>query len=400
MPIKHKKTRISSHITRLFFSYCFLNILSHPSLADEFDPLQFNASANRTWDNNLFRSSNNETSDQITTYTAGVKLDKKYSQQRFVVSVNYLDYKYQTNDFLDFDTINYDAAWKWTLTPSLTGTISSSRNKTLAGFADFRTFAQNIRTSETNQFRAEYSPHRVWSLIAGATQTNSTNSQTFNAIAGYDSKGLDYGARYNFASGTNISFLGHKRSSDIQRDLSVVSKLDTGYSEDEFEFDLVFKASGKSNLSTKVAYLTRQYDHFSERDYHAWLGFIRYDILLTGKIKANAELARTIGAFENNYSTYTATDFVTLALNYAVSEKFIFGVNARLAQRDFKQPVFVGQLHRVDDEKSFGASVTWQPIRNVGVIFNSLKSSRNASNGYNQFDYDDVTTGVTLDLKI
>lgn len=381
-------------------TYCFFNTLPHLVLADEFDPLQFNASVNRTWDNNLFRSANNESSDQITAYTAGVKLDKKYAQQRFVANVNYIDYKYQTNDFLDFDTINYDAAWQWTLTPAFTGTVSSNRSKSLAGFADYRTFAQNIRTSETNQFRAEYSPHKVWALIAGVTQTKSTNSQVFSAISGYDSKAFDYGARYNFASGSNISFLGHRRSSDVQRELSPVSLLDTGYSENEFEWDLVFKETGRSSLSTKLAYLSREYDHFSQRDYNAWLGFIRYDVLLTGKIKVNAELARTIGAFENNYSTYTASDFATLTLSYAFSDKLIFAINGRLAQRDFKQPVLTGQLHRLDDEKSYGASVTWQPIRNVGVIVNTLKSSRNASNGYNQFDYDDVTTGVTLDLKI
>lgn len=400
MPIKHKKTKIASHIRRLLLTYCFFNTFPHQVLADEFDTLQFNASANKTWDNNLFRSANNESSDQITTYTAGVKLDKKYAQQRFVANLNYIDYRYQTNDFLDFDTINYDAAWQWTLTPALTGTISSNRNKSLAGFADYRTFAQNIRTSETNQFRAEYSPHKVWALIAGVTQIKSTNSQVFNAIAGYESKAFDYGARYNFASGSNFSFLGHRRSSDVQRELSPASLLDTGYSENEFEWDLVFKEAGRSNLNTKLAYLNREYDHFSQRDYNAWLGFIRYDVLLTGKIKANAELARTIGAFENNYSTYTITDFATLNLSYSFSEKLIFAINGRLAQRDFKQPVVTGQLHRLDDEKNYGVSVTWQPIRNVGVIVNTLKSSRNASNGYNQFDYDDVTTGVTLDLKI
>ena len=381
-------------------TYCFFNTLPHQVLADEFDPLQFNASVNRTWDNNLFRTANNESSDQITTYTAGFKLDKKYVQQRLVANFSYVDYKYQNFDILDFDTINYDAAWQWTLTPALTGTISSNRNKSLVGFSDFRTFAQNIRTSETNQFRAEYSPHKVWALIAGVTQTKSTNSQVFNAVAGYDFKAFDYGARYSFASGSNIGFLGHKRSGTVQRDLLPASFLDTGYSEDELEWDLVFRDSGRSNLSTKVAYLSREYDHFSNRDYNTWLGYIRYDVLITGKIKANAELARTIGAFETNYSTYSATDFATLNLSYAFSEKLIFAINGRLAQRDFKQPVVTGQLHRLDDEKSYGASVTWQPIRNVGVIVNTLKSSRNASNGYNQFDYDDVTTGVTLDLKI
>jgi exopolysaccharide biosynthesis operon protein EpsL len=400
MPLKHNKRTIPSLAQHLLWCYCFLNLLPNFAAADEFDTLQFNASVNKTWDNNLFRLSNNEISDQITTYTAGVRFDKKYSQQRFLANINYIDYKYQKSDFLDFDTVNYDAAWQWTLTPALTGTLSSARTKTLNGFADFRALIQNIRTEEKNQFRAEYSPHKVWSLIAGFTDTNVENSQTFNAVAGYDATAFDYGARYTFASGTNMTLLGHKRNGNFQRDLIPGALLDNGFSEDEFEFDVVFKATGKSNLTTKLAYLSREYDNFSARDYDAWLGYIRYDILLTGKLKATADLSRTVGAFETGYSTYSEADAFAGSLNYYYSEKLIFAINGRVAQRDFKQPVFANQPGRVDDERNVGGSITWQPIRNVGLILNCTKSSRNSTSAYNSFDYDDVTTSVTLDLKI
>ncbi|WP_124553220.1 XrtB/PEP-CTERM-associated polysaccharide biosynthesis outer membrane protein EpsL [Methylophilus methylotrophus] len=400
MPLKHNKRTIPSLTQHLLWCYCFLNLLPNFAAADEFDTLQFNASVNKTWDNNLFRLSNNEVSDQITTYTAGIKVDKKYSQQRFLANINYIDYKYQKSDFLDFDTVNYDAAWQWTLTPALTGTLSSVRTKTLNGFADFRALIQNIRTEERNQFRAEYSPHKVWSLIAGFTDTYAENSQTFNAVAGYDATAFDYGARYTFASGTNMTLLGHKRNGNFQRDIISGALLDNGFSEDEFEFDIVFKATGKSNLSTKLAYLSRKYDNFSVRDYDSWLGFIKYDLFLTGKLRVNSELSRQIGAFETSYSTYSVTDALILNMSYFFSEKLILGVNGRYAQRDFKQPVLANLPSRTDDERSLGASMTWQPLKSIGLILSSTKSSRNASNGYNQFDFNDVTTSVTLDLKI
>lgn len=398
MLVNSKQIKRTVLLSRLAVSLLSLHMAN--VMADEFDTLQFNAAVNKTWDNNLFRLSNNEISDQITTYTAGVKLDKSYSQQRFIVNLNYIDNKYQTNEFLDFNTVNYDAAWQWTLTPALTGTFSTAKTKSLAGFADFRTFAQNIRTTENDQFRAEYSPHKVWALIAGLTKSKSTNSQIFNAIAGYDSNAFDYGAKYNFPSGTSLTFLGHKRSSDVQRDLNAASFLDNGYSEDEFEFDAVFKATGKSNLSAKIAYLSREYDNFNVRNYDAWLGFIRYDLLLTGRLKVSTELSRAIGSFETNYSTYAVTDALSINANYFFSEKLIFGLNGRYAQRDFKQPVTSALPSRSDDERSLGASLTWQPLKSVGLILSSVKSSRDASNGYNNFDYNDVTTSVTLDLKI
>lgn len=399
MIIKTKNVKSLTKVPKLIW-WCLSVIYVSSAIADEFDTLQFSAAVNKTWDNNLFRLSNNETSDQITTYTAGIKFDKSYSQQRFIVNLNYIDNQYQRNDFLDFNTLNYDAAWRWTLTPALTGTLSSTKSKALAGFADFRTLAQNIRTTETNQFRAEYSPHQVWGLIAGFTESSATNSATFNAIPTFDSTAFDYGARYNFASGTNMTLLGHKRTGSLERTANFSSFLDTGYSEDEFEWDTVFKASGKSNLSTKLAYLSRKYDNFSVRDYDSWLGYIQYDLMLTGKLKLNTELARKIGQFDTPYSSYSATDTLTANLSYIYSEKFIFAINGRYAQRDFKQPVVAGLPSRTDDERSLGASVTWQPIKNIGLILNTTKSSRDASNGYNNFDFDDVTTSVTLDLKI
>lgn len=400
MPSKHNNRTIPSLAQQLLWCYCFLNLLPAFAMADEFDTLQFNAAVNKTWDNNLFRLSDNEISDQITTYTAGVKLDKSYSQQRFIVNLNYIDNQYQSNDFLDFNTVNYDAAWRWTLTPALTGTLSSSKAKTLAGFADFRSLAQNIRTTETDQFRAEYSPHKVWALIAGFTESSATNSATFNAIPDFDSKSFDYGARYEFSSGATISLMGHSRNGDFKRNLNFATFFDNGYKETEYEIDFLKSVANKSNFDIKISYLSREFDNFNIRDYSTFLGHIKYDLLLTGKLKLNTELSRRVGLFQTNYSTYSATDALIVNLNYFYSEKLIFAVNGRYAQRDFKQSVRADLPSRTDDERGLGASVTWQPLRNIGFILNSSKSSRNASNGYNNFDFDDVTTSVTLDLKI
>lgn len=384
----------------LLFCFPALIGISVNASADDLDTLQFMSSVQRTWDNNLFRRSSNESSDQITSYTAGIRLDKSYSMQRILANINYVDNKYQENDFLNFDTINYDLAWRWTLTPALTGTLSRSRTRALAGFADFRTLAQNIRTNETSQIRAEYSPHKVWKLIAGVTNSTASNSQTFNAIPNFDYDALDYGAGYNFPSGTNITFLGHKRSGSYNRPLNNTGFFDNGYSEDEYELDVVFKATGKSNLSAKLAYVSRDYDNFTERNYAAWNGFIRYDVLLSGKLKARSELARTVSVFESNYSTYSETDTFTASLDYSFANKLTMSINGRLAQRDFKQPVLSGFPSRSDDESSFGGAIEWEPTRNVAFTLKSTKSKREAKGVYNQFDYDDVTTSLSIDLKI
>lgn len=377
-----------------------LSALPFCAIADEFDTLQFSASVNRAYDDNLFRVKNNETSDQITTSTAGVKLDKSYSLQRFIVDVSYVDYKYQTNDFLNFEALNYDAKWLWSLTPSLTGTLSTSRSKTLNGFSDFRSFTQNIRTADISQFRAEYSPYKVWTLIAGVTETDFQNSQTFNAVAQYNATALDYGARYNFASGSNLSLLAHKRNGQFQRQINQAALFDNGFTEDEYELDFVLKPTGKSSLSSKLGYLSREYDNFSIRNYDVLIGYINYDLFLTGKIKTSLGLARNAGPFETNYSTYTLTDSATIGVSYLYSDKITLMLNGRIAQRDFKQAVIAGAAKRDDDEQSLSGSVTWRPIKNIGFTLSSIKSRRTSSAAYSNFEYDDLTTSLMVDLKI
>lgn len=387
----------------LYYSVCVSLLMSCPLHAAQLDTLEYSASVNQAWDNNLFRSKDNASSDQITTFRAGIRFEKTYSLQRFLIDVNYVDYQYQKNAFLEFDAVNYNAAWLWSLTPSLTGSISTRKNKSLLGFADFRTFAQNIRTDEYNSLRAEYSPYKVWSLILGFTDTSLQNSQTFNEQNDYDATAVDYGARYNFASGTSLTFLGHKRNGHFQRVLSasnIASAFDNGFNEDEFEMDVVFKASAKSNLSSKLAYLSREYDNFSVRDYDAWLGNLKYDLLLTGKLKASMDVSRTVGTFETQYSTYSITDALNMGATYFYSDKLVLGLNARFSQRDFDgrvNPVFPS---RIDHEQSMNGSLTWQPLRNIGVTLSTVKSSRNANAAYEVFDFDDVTTSVTVDLKI
>ncbi len=376
------------------------SVMSSCVMADELDTIQFNASVSRAYDDNLFRVKERQTSDQITTYTAGIKLDKTYSLQRIVANISYVDYKYQNNDFLDFDAINYDAKWLWSLTPSLTGTLSTSRNKTLNGFSDFRLTSQNIRTTDINQFRAEYSPYKVWALIAGLTESDVQNSQTFNAMAQYKATALDYGAKYNFASGSNLTFLAHKRDGRYDRPLNLITLFDNGYSEDEFELDFALKPTGKSSLTSKIGRLSREYDNFTIRNYDVWIGYIRYDLLLTGKVKANIDLTRSASPFETNYSTYSVSDSASVSVSYLFSEKVTFSLNGRVAQREFRQRVDGVSPSRNDDETSLSASVSWSPIKNVGVSLSSVKSTRDANSSYNTFDYEDLTTTVMLDLKI
>jgi exopolysaccharide biosynthesis operon protein EpsL len=399
MPLKHKSKKNLSLTQQLLFSCCFLNLSASLACADELDTLQFRASINKAYDDNLFRRSNNETSEQITRSTLGIKFDKAYSLQRVILDVWVIDNKYHENDYLDFVGKNYSATYLWTLTPSITGTLSSKQTESMNNFGDFLRTEQNVRTMTMNEFTAKYSPHKIWGFILGVSQNKLENSQVFTAITDFDAKGLDYGVSYDFSSGAYIKFLAHNRSGGLsQRPLDPVNAFDNGYKENEYELDLFFQEVGKSSLSAKVGHVAREYDNFTVRDYEAFIGNVNYNLIITGKIRSNFILARTAAPFETSNTTYSISDTFSTRLTYDVSSKIEAGLNLRYSERDFEGRARFDTSGRNDKEHSYGGFINWNPTKNIGLSLNSVKSYRNST--ISRFDYEDTLTSVNLELKI
>jgi exopolysaccharide biosynthesis operon protein EpsL len=367
--------------------------------ADEQDTLQLRASVNKAYDSNLFRRANNEVSEQITRSTVGIKLDKTYSLQRVILDAWLVDNKYHENDYLDFLGKNYNAAFLWSLTPSLTGSLISRRTESMNNFGDFLNNAKNVRTQTFNEFTAKYSPHKTLGVILGVSQSKLENSQAFTAITDFDAKGVDYGLSYDFASGAYIKLLFHNRNGGFeQRPLDPVNAFDNGYNEREYEFDLFVKEEGKSKLSAKLGHVSRDYDNFTVRNYEAYIGNVNYELIITGKTKGNIVLSRTAAPFETVNTTYSISDTLSSRLTYDFSSKIQAGLNLRYSERDFEGRARFDTSGRVDKEKSFGGFISWNPTKNIGLSLMSTQSYRDST--VSRFDYDDNLTSINLDLKI
>ena len=145
-------------------------LLALPAQADELDPINLLASINWQHDSNLFRVPNgtnmlavagsSHQADNITIPSVGIKVNKHYGLQTFQFDYNLNDYKYQNYKFLEFTATQYKAAWLWSLTPYLTGTVSADSNESPYGFNDYKNYKSlNINTVENRRFSADWSPH-------------------------------------------------------------------------------------------------------------------------------------------------------------------------------------------------------------------------------------------------
>lgn len=372
-------------------------MLSFMAQADEQDPINIIAGISRLHDNNLFRRSTDEQSENITTTYAGIRINKPYAMQRFELDFTVTDFKYQKYNFLDFTAKDYKAAWLWALTPYLTGTLSAERKQVLNDFKDYTNYTvQNIRTTENQHFEADFSPHGNWHLLGGFTRTDQTNSQTFNAESDYSSDAIDAGLKYVFRSGNSITLMGHERNGTYKnRTLNPVFFYDNGFDETEMESKLNWMLSGKSKVNMRLAYINRDHDHFNQRDYSGALGRAEYTWTPTGRVQVSVAASRDLSSYQTIYSSYTRTDRLMIAPVYAVTSKITARATASVSQRKFLGDGLV-DFSRSDTERQAGVNLDWAPYRSVSIGASLLRSSRNSD--LPGSDFTDTTAGLSANL--
>lgn len=380
----------------LLIGLIFLSIPAF-SIADERDPISAIAGVSREYDNNLFLLESGKQSDRITKAYAGIQLDKLYSLQRFKVNYTINASRYQKNTRLNFNSHNYDAAWLWSLTPRLTGKLYADRKETLNSFQDFRNFnastIRNIRVSQTQHFEADYSPHGVWHLLGGITRNEATNSADFVQQDSFSSVGLDAGVRYDFRSGSSILLMAHRRDGDFGRKNPNFSSLfDTGYKETETEARLNWLLSGHSRLNLRTAYLRRNHDTFSQRDYSGMVGSLDYLWFPTGKLQIGVSANTNLGSFWNIDSSYTRENTFSVSPVYNFSNKIRLTGIASISERRFLGEGLIPSTNRLDKARLIGAGIDWSPWSKftLGV---DLRYSKRDSN-ITGFDFTDTTAGI------
>ncbi len=380
---------------------CLLSLstlfLSQTAKADANDPLNFVVGVSRQHDDNLFRLSSSERADNITKAYAGIRLDKLYSLQRFKLDYTLTAYRYQNNSGLNFNAQDFKAAWLWNLTPYLKGTLSAERSQQQNDFQDFRSFIKNVRVNQNQHFEADFSPHGVWHLLGGVTRTEQKNSQTFIQQDSFSMNSLDAGVKYDFRSGSSITLMGHGRQGEYGRTVpDAVSLFDTGFSERELEAKLNWLVSGKSQIYVRSAYVTREHDHFPQRDYSGMVGRADYNWLPTGKIRVVFSAYSDLSSYWNLDSSYARDNTLSISPAYALSDKITLRADASIYERTFLGGGVIPSTHRVDKGKSASIGIDWTPWRSVTIGGNLARSTRSSNTA--GLDYNDTTAEIDANL--
>ena len=383
-------------------------LCSSTAWADPDDTLSFVVGAGLMHDDNLFKApSFAENTDEIRSTTLGLKLDKEYSLQHFKVDATMTDYRYRDNSFLDYTGKNLGAAWLWKVSPTLYGTLSTSYVETLNSFLDYRAVTperlKNIRTIKTSRFDVEWEALGPLHLLSGVSHTDFENSQTFIQEDNYTAGSGEFGIKYVTSAQSSLALVQRKTQGDYEREPVPGSLRDSGYDQNETELRFIWNPTVKSNLFGRVAYLERNYDTFSERDYSGYVGSVDFNWGVTEKVNVLFSARRDLSVYQDpgntitSYSSYFKSTAFTVSPTWEITEKTRLILNLGREHRDYEGTIINGIPLRDDTIDYRGVTLVWEPRESINVSLGYRNQSRDSN--FSRYDFDGNIYSLTVRLN-
>ncbi len=379
--------------------------------ADTLDTWNIFVGTNVTYNSNLFllpSSANTQaligssrTSDYVTATTFGLKISKPYSLQRFELDLNIVDYKYKNFDYLNYTAPNYSAAWLWSLTPRLHGNLSSSHQESMNNFSDTKNYRrQNLRTNDNQRFDADFELGGGWHLLGGVTQDVSKNSIVFVAEGDTTINSIEAGARYVFASGTNLKFISRTGKGTYDNRPAPIPGilLDNKFDQTVNELSFNWPITAKTNIEARIGRLDRGHDTYAARDFGGTIGTLNFNWDATAKTRISGGWTRQLSAYETLYSSYTVTDRLFVSPVWQMSAKTALSLRYSYATVDYLGAIAVTPLNGRSDKQNTGlVTLDWKPMNFVSLSA-SLGNNRQRSNQPGN-DYKNTTASINAQLN-
>ncbi len=389
-----------------FVTLLSMLFIAQHTRADADDTFNVTAGVSVQHDDNLFRKSSNlAKADDITVATLGLKIDKRYSLQRFELEASLVDNRYRTFDYNDFTALNYAAAWHWSLTPYLHGNLSSERIEALNSFSDNpESGTRNLRVDQNQRFDGVLEVSGSWRVLGGITQTKRSNSELSNPEGDIRLNSAEGGLRYDFRSGSSLSYIWRSGRGDYFNRVQPIeaARLDNHFDQRENEVRLVWPITAKTTVDARAAYLARTHAHFSERDFAGIVGNLNVNWAITDKTSLTAGYSHELSSYQTTAATsytssYVSTDRLTFSPLWKISEKTALRARLNYAHQRYLGATDNTLSNRVDTLRTSMIGLEWKPLSTLSLGA-SLQNEKRTSNQPG-LDYKDTIAGVTAQLS-
>ena len=364
--------------------------------SDESQTLEFRVGQRFEYDSNVFRLAEvanaaallgtSSRSDVYGVTTLGMKFDKRYSLQRLELDIYAQNYRYRDFSALDFTSLNYAAAWRWSLTPRFHGNVTADRREMLDNTVDFYSATEvNRRVEQAAVLDAEYELGAALRLLGGVYERRLDNSlpQTYEADATV--KGGEVGLRYVWDSSTSVAYKFKSGSGEYSGRL-LTPQAPNDFSDREHEFSLDWKPVLGTTVQARLAHLQRSHGGFEARDFSGLRGQLSGNWPLTGKTRLEAGVVRELGSYQTTTASYYEGERLYISPVWKPTEKTAVRLRLDQGVRRYKGEL-AGEtpVGRRDTTTLTSLVLEWEVIRPLKLAA-SLQRDKRTSNTTG-FDY-------------
>jgi len=343
------------------------------------DVFQFRVAAGVEHDNNVLRQSSGEITDNIGMLSVGMKADKRIGLQRLRADVELTGYKYQDESNLDYNTLNYSAAWDWSLTPRFRGVLSADRRQYREVVTDSITFANRVgrRTERVELLEGMYDVGASLRALAGVKHTSNESTEPRTWDASPRVRSAHVGIGYETPKGTLLT-LKHRRGDGEYTDGSVGAA--TGdFKEDETELRLQWPVTIKTSVEARLAHLKRDHDVAPQLDFSGMVGGARVNWEITGKTRLIAGYAHDLVASGLITGGHVEADRLYLTPVWQFAPHIALNARFDHAERRWKDVPAGPDVGRSETVQTIGVGLDWDP-RPALTVSTSVRGEKLSSN--------------------
>jgi exopolysaccharide biosynthesis operon protein EpsL len=362
-----------------------LGLICLPALSQVNDIVKYRGNISNLSDDNFLRSTTSRSSDQITSETAGVNVVLPYSLQRFELDASLTANQHQVNTGFDYIAQNYNAAWFWSFTPQLHGSVTSARADSLNAANDSLNPAlRNKNTTQNSALSAAYDLGGPWQITAGISNTNTSNERPLTEPTDNRSSGVNVGVRFAPTSGNSLAYSFQTASGSAIND----------YTSNTHEVAVVWQPRGDTSFSARLASLDQHFSTVPQFDFNGLVGAVNIRWRATSKISVTGGWQRDLASYQTLGTTHTQTDSTTLGPVWQISAKTAISLQYRYAERDNQGNPTGSIAIRKDRLRDTSFSYKWQlrPLTTISASLN--QSTRNTDIPNADFTANQVTVGA------
>lgn len=339
------------------------------------------------YDDNILRVPDDEQpfegkrGDAYRTAEAGIVYNKRISRQRVAVTAKVSKVKFDHFDQLDYDGRDLQGTWFWEIGNKFEGRAETMYMQTLAPYTDFRSDERNLRKHRRNLFDAGYKMHPSWKLRAGYSQDEFDYELLVQRYNNRTEKAAEAELLYTPKSGSSVGLVARRVKGEYpnRRPINAGVLIDD-FTQDELKARVNWLATGTTTVQALAGYVRREQPSYGEGKTSGFNGRVTGIYTPRGKISYTAAAWREFAPIESSVVSYTLNKGASIGASWDVTSKVTVDASAVYEKRDYNaRRGFLGSNDLTDAIRSANVRAVWQAQRKVQVIAGYAHQARTGS---------------------